>query len=423
MNIWISLLNDISVSIFGIVLSLSFSNALQAARNRRLFWLAMAILPLLQGTIYYFGDTQFLREIYPLVIHIPLIVVLYVLTKKPLWSAISVLSAYLCCQLRHWIALLAAAILSGNVVMENLMELALTIPLLLFLLHFVSPSFQELADYSSKEQLHFGIIPAVYYVFDYMTLVYTDLLASGSLVVVEFMPFVCCAAYLIFLLYNSAQERTRIQLQQIHNNLDLQLTQAIREIDSLRKSQELAIHYRHDLRHHLRYLSTCIANGQVELAQTYISDICKEIESQKVQHYCENEAANLILSAFAGRAAQAGIAMNIHGRLPVSIHISDNDLCVVLSNALENALHACQSVAVQGTSCSIDVQFFEKSGKLFLQIINPYKEDILFKNGLPVSNRPNHGIGVQSICAIVERYGGIYSFLTQSGKFILRLSF
>ena len=35
---------------------------------------------------------------------------------------------------------------------------------------------------------------------------------------------------------------------------------------------------------------------------------------------------------------------------------------------------------------------------------------------------PGHGIGVSSICAIVERYGGLYSFSVREGKFVLRVS-
>ena len=40
----------------------------------------------------------------------------------------------------------------------------------------------------------------------------------------------------------------------------------------------------------------------------------------------------------------------------------------------------------------------------------------------PVTDRPGHGIGVGSICAIVERYGGLYSFSVREGKFVLRVS-
>lgn len=176
------------------------------------------------------------------------------------------------------------------------------------------------------------------------------------------------------------------------------------------------------MRHHLQYLSACIANGQEEQAQAYISGICKEIEAQKVQCYCENEAANLVLSSFAGRAEKDGIGMNVHGVLPAFTKVSESDLCVLLSNALENALHACQSLVAEGKACTIDVQLYEKNGKLFLQVTNPYEKQVHFEKGIPVSDREGHGIGVQSICAIVQRYGGIYTFLVQDGQFILRLS-
>lgn len=422
MSFWVSLLNDIAVSLFGSILSASFCDALATRRNRRIFWGCMALLALLQGWVYFLWDAEFLKYIYPLIVHLPLILVLYALTGKLLWPAISVLSAYLCCQLRRWIALLAISVLSGDIVMQGIIELVITLPLLLLLLHFTAPAVRQLSGNPARVQLQFGVIPAVYYGFDYLTRVYTDLLQSGNPAVVEFMPFVCCAVYLAFLLYHSAKERTQSQLQQIQKSLDLQLTQAVREINALRESQALACQYRHDLRHHLQYLSACIKNGQEEQALTYISGICEEIEAQKIKRYCENEAANLILSAFAGRAEKAGIDMNVQGILPAFIKVSDSDLCVLLSNALENALHACRPIVAAGTVCTIDVQFFEREGRLFLQIKNPCREGIRFEKGIPVSDRPDHGIGVQSICAIVQRYGGIYAFLVQDGQFILRLS-
>ena len=422
MSVWISLLNDVAVSLFGSILSASFCGALDTRRNRRIFWCCMTVIPLLQGWIYSIWDAEFLRQIYPLVIHLPLILVLYVLTKRLLWPTISVLTAYLCCQLRRWLALLTVALASGGPMMQDVVELTVTLPLLLLLLRFVAPAVRQLAHHPAKLQCQFGVIPALYYAFDYVTVVYTDLLTSGAPVAVEFMPFVCCGAYLVFLLYHSAEEQKRSQLQQTQNSLDIQLKQSIREISALRESQALARQYRHDLRHHLQYVSACIENGQQEQAQEYISGICREIEAQKVKRYCENEAANLILSAFAGRAKKDGIDMKVQGTLPSFIMVSDRDLCVLLSNALENALHACQPFAAAGTACAIDVQFYERESKFFLQVTNPCGENVRFENGIPISDRPDHGIGVQSICAIVRKYGGVCTFLVKDSRFILRLS-
>lgn len=250
MSIWVSLLNDGAVSVFGSVLSASFCNALNTRRNCRIFWCFMTVISLLQGWIYSIWDAESLRQIFPLVIHLPLILVLHVLTKRLLWSIISVLSAYLCCQLRRWLALLTVALASGGPMMQDVVELIVTLPILLLLLRFVTPAIRKLAYYPAKLQFQFGVIPALYYAFDYVTVVYTDLLTSGLPVVVEFMPFVCCGAYLVFLLYHSAEEQKRSQLQQAQNSLDIQLKQSVREISALRESQALAHQYRHDLRHH-----------------------------------------------------------------------------------------------------------------------------------------------------------------------------
>lgn len=422
MSFWISLLNNISVSFFGGILSASFCDALTTRKKRRGFWCSMVLFPLLQGLVYFSWGAEFMRKIYPLVVHFPLLLVLYFLTGKLLWPFFSILSAYLCCELRRWIALLAVAIFSGNQMMQEVIELVLTLPLLLILLRFASPVVRQLSGYPAKVQCQFGLIPALYYAFDYVTCVYTKLLFSGDPVVVEFMPFVCCVAYLVFLLYHSAKEQKQSRLQQVQKSLDLQLNQAVQEINALRESQTLARRYRHDMRHHLQYLSACIENGQEEQAQAYISGICNEIEAQKVQNYCENEAANLILSSFAVRAEKDGIGMKVRGSLPECIPVSDSDLCVLFSNALENALHACQSFVAAGKACDMDVQFYERNSKLFLQVANPCDKPVHFEKGIPVSDREGHGIGVQSICAIVERYGGIYNFLVENGNFILQLS-
>lgn len=416
------LLNGVSVTLFGSILCASFCRVLSSGRNRRIFCCYMAAVLLMQGFLASLLETELLRQIYPLTIHFPLMLLLFFLTGKLLWPLVCVLTAYLCCQLRRWLALFMVAAVSGGETMQAAVELIVTLPMLLLLLRFVSPAVCRLLNQSVKTQCQFGVIPALYYLFDYVTVVYTDLLIMGSSAAVEFMPFVCCMSYLVFLLYHSAEETKHTRLQLHQKNLDIQLKQSVREISALRESQSLTRQYRHDLRHHLWYISSCIENGQIEQAQTYIAGICKEIDAQKVEQYCENEAANLILSSFVGRAQKEGIGITVQGILPAAIPVSDSDLCVLLSNALENAIHACRKLHAAGTDCVIDVQFYMRDRKLFLQVTNPCGRDVRLENGVPVSDQPDHGIGVQSICTIVQKYGGVYTFLVQNDRFVLRLS-
>ena len=418
----ISLLNGTAVAIFGMILSASFCDIIWNHRKISIMIGSMAGLLAVQGIVMYFMETGTVRLFYPLITHLPLMIILYLFTKQQIWAMGAVLTAYLCCQIRRWFALLMVAVLKGDATTQGMAELIITIPLLLFLIKYISPAVRSIGYNTKWMQSQFCLIPAVYYIFDYGTQIYTDLMAEGNPVVAEFMSFVCCAAYLIFILRLSEEKWVRNQLELTQDSLNLQITQAVREIDTLRQSQEKNREYRHDMRHHMQYLSCCIENDKLEHAQEYIQRICSEIEANKVTLFCENEAANLIFSAFAGRAKEHGIGMDIKAQISRNIHVSESDLCVLLSNALENAMHACQKLKEKRVIGRIEVSAFERNGKLFLQIVNSCDSNVTFVHGIPVTNEVGHGIGVRSICALVERYGGIYTFEAVNDRFVLRVS-
>ena len=204
-------------------------------------------------------------------------------------------------------------------------------------------------------------------------------------------------------------------MEQLQGYLNLQIMQSVRELEGLRKSQEKASMYRHDLRHHLRYISSCIENGNVDQVQEYIQGIYSEIEASKVVVYSENEVVNLILSAFVGKAKELGIPIKVHMEISKDVVISENDICVLLSNALENALFACQKLNTKNVD--VEVIGFEKNGKLFFEISNPCDEMVRIKNGIPFTERVEHGIGVRSICAIVDKYKGGISWKAKDNVF------
>lgn len=418
---YIRLINLGSVGVFGMILSASFCDTLRTRQKRLAIAVSMALILVFQGIFYFWVDPEAVELVYPFITHFPLVVVLCVLSRKCLWPIISVLTAYLCCQLRRWLALLVVSIFAGGTVMQNAVELAITLPMLLLLLRFISPSVRTISRYPTSMQCQFGLVPALYYSFDYLTRIYTNMLLDGALVVVEFMPFVCSVAYLVFVIHTAAAERVRSRLEQTQNSLNMQITQAVREIEALRESQRKTSIYRHDLRHHIQYLSSCIENGLLEQAQDYIQEVYSEIESNRITVFCENEVANLIFSTFVERAKDCGIPITIRAVIPQTIPVSESDLCVLVSNALENALHACQKRNEKGLSATIEVIVNEQNDKLFLEFTNSCDELIVFEHGIPVTGSPGHGLGVRSICAIVDKYGGICNFSVKDSRFILRV--
>ena len=414
-------LDGAAVGIFGILLSAAFCPIRWTGKKRWALAGCTAGLLALQG-IFYFGTSPTAAQyLYPLITHLPLYVVLVLFSGQKVWPLVAVLTAYLCCQVRRWAALAVALFFPQHPLVQPVAELLFTLPLLLLFIRFLAPSMRQLSRYPASVQCQFGIVPLVGYLFDYITRVYTSLLSGANPAAVEFMFFVCCAAFLCSILRASRVERQRIQMEQLQTSLNLQVTQAMREIEALRISQQRASTYRHDLRHHMQFLAGCIENGRTEQALGYIRSVCSEIEAGKVTVYCENEAANLIFSAFADRAAKAGVQFTVQAGISQKPAVSESDLCVLLSNALENALHAAVRCREAGHEAFIETSGHEKGHKLFLQITNSCLPDVQLRDGIPVTDQPGHGLGVRSICAISERYGGLTSFAAKDGQFTLRV--
>lgn len=382
-------LDGAAVGIFGILLSAAFCPIRWTGKKRWALAGCTAGLLALQGMFYFGASPTAAKYLYPLITHLPLYVVLVLLSGQKVWPLVA--------------------------------ELLFTLPLLLLFIRFLAPSMRQLSRYPASVQCQFGIVPLVSYLFDYITHVYTSLLSEANPAAVEFMFFVCCAAFLCSILRASRVERQRIQMEQLQTSLNLQVTQAMREIEALRLSQQRASTYRHDLRHHMQFLAGCIENGRTEQALGYIRSVCSEIEAGKVTAYCENEAANLIFSAFADRAAKAGVQFTVQAGISQALAVSESDLCVLLSNALENALHAAVRCREAGQGAFIETTGHEKGKKLFLQITNSCLPDVQFREGVPVTDRTGHGLGVRSICAISERYSGLTSFAAKDGQFTLRV--
>ena len=106
-------------------------------------------------------------------------------------------------------------------------------------------------------------------------------------------------------------------------------------------------------------------------------------------------------------------------------------LCILLAALLAVGLFglarrrggAGQRQREAGKPAVVETTAYQKDGRLFLQIANSCSFPVQFRaEGIPTTSQPGHGLGVRSICAIVEQYGGMYSFARQQDQFVLRIS-
>ena len=106
--------NTVAVGLFGIVLSAAFCNIRWTRRNVCCMIASTLAIFLIQGIVYLGIDPALGPYLYPLHTHLPLAITLCLLSHERLWPVISVLTAYLCCQLRRWLALVCVWAFSGG---------------------------------------------------------------------------------------------------------------------------------------------------------------------------------------------------------------------------------------------------------------------------------------------------------------------
>lgn len=408
------------MSLFGVFVATSFVGMEHTRKNVLTVSSFSFIVILLQIIAWKLFGLEAAGEIYPFIVHLPLTVFIVVYLKRSwLISFVSVLSAYLCCQAPRWVGSLAGAIFDSRLI-DHIICIVATVITYYLLQKYVSKSVQRLMERSKKSCLLFGAVPFFYYLFDYITTIYTHWLYAGAKGAVQFMPSVVSIAYFVFVIlyYNELQKQATSQRER--DILDVQLQQAHIELATLRKMQQNTMAYRHDMRHHFSFLHGLAEAENVEGIKEYLKTAQNDMEAITPMRFCENDAVNLILSSFAIKAKQRGVSLKVDAKLPVSLSLSNTKLCSLLSNGLENAITATSQVlGTNGKTIILKARVHKN--KLLISIENPYTGIVTMKDGLPLPLHEGHGYGSASICAIADIHGGQAIFNTEGGTFTLKI--
>jgi len=405
--------------VFGLTVSVLFAGVEPTKKNRLVTGLLCVIFLFVQTASYWLLGLDLTSKLYPLIIHLPLIVIFTLYYKRPwLISAVSVLSGYLCCQAPRWFGFLAGAALDSRLA-DHIFYIAFVFLAYYFLKRYVAGSVRQLMEKSTKSCLFLGGVPLFYYLFDYVTAIYTDVLYSGTEWAVQFMPSTISVFYFVFVILYYAETQKQASLQREKDMLDAQFRLAQTEFASLRQLQQNAASYRHDMRHHFALLQGLASKEHIEGIKEYLQTAQSDMDAITPTRFCGNETVNLILSAFAAKAKQGSIMLTVDAKLPDLLPFSDTELCSLLSNALENAIHACEQIP-DSNKRIIRLRMYSKNNKLCIDLHNSFQAEPIFQQGLPVSKEQGHGFGTKSIAHIVEKHGGVFQFSVKDSWFIFQ---
>ena len=97
----------------------------------------------------------------------------------------------------------------------------------------------------------------------------------------------------------------------------------------------------HDMRNHFAMVQGYLTDGKVAEAQAYLEEINGWIDTFPKERWTGIGALDYILNQKKETAARQGTGMVIHAEYPADCRINPVDLCVILTNLLDNAMEAC----------------------------------------------------------------------------------
>ncbi len=193
-----------------------------------------------------------------------------------------------------------------------------------------------------------------------------------------------------------------------------------RGYDRVVRKMEATREYRHDMRHHFTVIEGLANQGDCDKIIEYTSKLNDSLGNHKNTSYCKNAEVNAVLSEYISRAESAGCKITQHFVIPEMLPFEVSDVCLVLANAVENAIKACGKLPEEERHINISAEY-EDGRRLLILVENPCSDAPQFdENGLPVidEHSDEHGIGLRSVKHITEKYNGFLRCALENGKFV-----
>lgn len=407
-----------AVLLFGVLLSYAFAGVPLSRRGLRSVIITFVVCGVLQLIVYHLFGEQIVWELYPLITHLPLVAVLCFFHRKQIVTVLpAVAAAYLCCQPANWAGIFTAT-LTQSIIAEQSVRLVIILATGYIALRYVAPYLSKLLTKDFRSICIFGSIPMVYYLFDYITGIYESLWLHHTQLTMEFIPFVLCVFFVVFCTMYYKEYERKADAERREQMIQIAIQQQQNQIEAVKRTAKELQLLRHDMRLILSGIAVSIENNELENAKEMIQGYSSRIEDTKLEHFCEYDFINAVLSDFASRCKADNIPFSYIVDIDV-LKVDELLLCSLLSNALDNALNAQKQLPQDKQS--IRLMLKNSDGKLLLSVKNAIYKAPTFVDGVPVTNRKDHGFGTQSICYITEKLDGKYQFSVHDNLFTVRI--
>ena len=221
-------------------------------------------------------------------------------------------------------------------------------------------------------------------------------------------------AFAAMFLYEHLSRQSEIMNRE--QQYEQQIKSQSKHLDEILVMQNQLKSFRHDMENHWIALKGYFENKDYDSGIKYIREINNSLENVNTID-TGNIALDAIISTKKAIAIGKDINFESTVQVPEKLPIEAIDICVILGNALDNAIEACERI---------------KDVKKYIKISVIYEGDsILFKieNSVPKSkkislktsktDKGNHGFGLENIKHALSKYNHLLKIDNEESIFIL----
>ena len=219
------------------------------------------------------------------------------------------------------------------------------------------------------------------------------------------------SAFKLYVMYQEQSEMRRVK-QEYANQLimyDKHLSEKQMVIDEVRR-------VKHDMKNNMIYLQNLL-KANPEEAEKYLEKFIGKT-TKKTDEFSKsgNFSIDSMLNYKNMIAKSKGLSLILEEQTPINLPYENSDLCVILGNLLDNAIEALE----QCRNGYLGISMKAEAGVLLLRIVNSYtgplrKQGERFLTSKAASQE--HGIGLNNVKQIVEKYHGEMHFETEADLF------
>lgn len=203
--------------------------------------------------------------------------------------------------------------------------------------------------------------------------------------------------------------RRQVQRTQALNN-------QIKYLDEMVVKQQALRRFKHDLSNQFLVLNDYLNRKDVDGAQAYLGSLTQDFETMIPLVDTGNVALDTILTAKKTLAESKGIVFDMKVQVPVALAVAPMDVAAILGNALDNAIEACERIR-EGARW-IELSLVQQESALLCKIVNSAPQGTLTLQTTK-DDAINHGFGLESIKATLEKYDTMPLIEQADGRFSL----